>query len=184
MATLVQLETPVSVRALARHAGTSPQGALGVVNELGDAGIVLIERAGPSLMVSLNRQHLAAEAIIALVRLRGVLVRRLRQEVATLPGLAGAWLFGSAARGDGRRDSDVDLLLVAARSLDSAEWIEATDRLRQGVKLWTGNELQLVEHTQPSWDRLVKATNPLVAALRTDGIPLTEGSRALLRRAA
>ncbi|HUP69568.1 MAG TPA: nucleotidyltransferase domain-containing protein [Acidimicrobiales bacterium] len=184
LAALVQLEAPVSVRALARHAGASAQGALLIVNELSDSGLVFAERAGSALMVSLNRQHLAAEPLAALVGIRGRLIERLRKDVSEIPGAAGAWLFGSAARGDGGRSSDVDLLLVADRSIDDAGWIEATDRLRERVGLWTGNDVQLVEHTRSSFTRLVNSANPLVEALRGYGIPLTHGSRALLRTAA
>ncbi|MGH9245593.1 MAG: nucleotidyltransferase domain-containing protein [Acidimicrobiales bacterium] len=184
LATLVQLETPVTVRALGRHAGISPQGALGLVNELGDAGLVFAERAGSALMVSLNREHLAAEPLVALVGLRGGLVQRLTDELRTWPDLAGAFLYGSTARGDGGRASDVDLLLVAEDTIDDIDWVEATDRLRERVQTWTGNDVQIVEHTRRSFARLVRSRNPLTSALQADGIPLLEGSRALLRGAA
>jgi predicted nucleotidyltransferase len=181
LATLVQLETPVTVRALARHADVSAQGALEFVNDLSAAGLVVAERAGSALMVSLNREHLAAEPLVALVLLRGRLVARLKEELSGFPGLAGAWLFGSVARGEGGRDSDVDLLLVAEARVDTAQWTAASGRLRHSVEAWTGNPVQLVEHTRVSLARLAKAGNPLVAAVRSDGIPLTPGSRELLR---
>src|SRR5207249_12167944 len=113
LATLAQLAVPVTVRGLARHAGVSPQGALQVVNELATAGIVTVAPAGRSLMVSLNRDHLATKPILGLVGLRGQLVERLTNALAGWSNLAGGWLFGSAARGDGDSTSDIDLLLVA-----------------------------------------------------------------------
>ncbi|MGH9065423.1 MAG: nucleotidyltransferase domain-containing protein [Acidimicrobiales bacterium] len=184
LATLVQLETPVTVRALARHAGISPQGALGFVNDLSDAGLVLVARSGPALMVSLNREHIAAAPLGALVRVRGHLVEELRRELSDWPGLSGGWLFGSTARGDGGRESDVDLLLVADTTIDDGHWEEATARLRRRVHGWTGNRVQLLEHTRASFGHLVERRDPLTEALRRDGIPLTPGSRELLRRAA
>lgn len=184
LATLVQLEQPVTVRALARHAGVSPQGALELVNELRHAGLVFAERAGPALMVSLNRNHLATEPLVALVQLRRRLVERLSDELGTWRTLSGAWLYGSAARGQGDRDSDVDVLLVADKTIDDANWIESTERLRDRVSSWTGNEVQLVEHSRRSFAQLVKGRNRLVAAIRADGIPLTPRTRALLRSAA
>ncbi len=184
LATLVQLEAPVTVRTLARHAGVSPQGALRLVNELAGAGIVRVQPAGRSLMVSLNRQHLAAEPVIALVSTRARLVHRLGDELAGWDDLAGAWLFGSAARGDGGSDSDVDIALVASRSIDTDRWEGQTARLMSEVQAWTGNPVQLVEHTRRTFAGLVREGNPLVDAVRLEGIPLTPRTRQLLRSAA
>jgi predicted nucleotidyltransferase len=184
LVTLAQLEGPVTVRALARHAGVSPQGALTLVNELAQAGLVRADRAGTSLMVTLNRDHLAAEAVIALVTVRARLVQRLTDELAGWDGLAGGWLFGSAARGDGHAESDIDLLLVASRSIDTDQWEHRTAALLNQVEDWTGNRAQLVEHTRRSFAALVRAGNPLVDAVRLEGIPLTLNTRHLLRRAA
>ena len=184
LATLAQLETPVTVRALARHAGVSPQGALTLINELAHAGLVRVERAGTSLMVTLNRDHLAAEAVIALVAGRARLVQRLADELAGWDDLAGGWLFGSAARGDGDADSDIDLLLVASRSIDTDQWQQETAALVNHVDAWTGNPVQLVEHTRRSFAVLVKAGNPIVDAVRVEGVPLTPNTRRLLRTAA
>lgn len=184
LATLAQLEAPVTARALARHAGVSPQGALTLVNELARAGLVRVERAGTSLMVTLNRDHLAAEAVIALVAVRARLVQRLTDELAGWDDLAGGWLFGSAARGDGHADSDIDLLLVATRSIDTDQWEQETVVLLDRVEGWTGNAVQMVEHTRRSFAALVRADNPLVEAVRLEGIPLTPKTRQLLRRVA
>lgn len=184
VAALVQLETPVTVRTLGRHADVSPQGALRVVNDLARAGLVHVQPAGPSLMVSLNRDHLAAEALTALVSLRAGLVERLSAELAGWDRLAGAWLFGSAARGDGDRASDIDLLLVASRSVDNDQWARQASGLISQVGTWTGNPVQLVEHTRRSFTALVRAGNPFVAAIRVEGIPLTPKTRQLLRNAA
>jgi predicted nucleotidyltransferase len=183
LATLAQLAVPVSVRALAGHAGVSPQGALQVVNELAAAGIVIVTPAGRALMVSLNREHLAVEPILRLVGLRARLVERLTDELAGWSNLAGGWLFGSAARGDGDVNSDIDLLLVADYDLDE-NWESAAADLATQVQAWTGNPTQLVEHTRRSFTALVRRRNPLIAAVRAEGIPLTPTSPELLRGAA
>lgn len=184
LATLAQLSVPVTVRFLARQAGVSPQGALSVVNDLVAAGIVDARPAGPSLMVGLNRDHLAAEALIALTSQRARLVERLTTELSGWDDLAGAWLFGSAARGDGDRHSDIDLLLVSAGSLDRQAWAGRVGLLADRVRRWTGNQVQIVEHTRRTFSALVRDDNPLVDALRSDGIPLTPKTRQLLRRVA
>ncbi|MGH8999012.1 MAG: nucleotidyltransferase domain-containing protein [Acidimicrobiia bacterium] len=183
LAALAALEKPVTVRALAREATVSPQGALRLVNELAGAGLVTVEPAGRALMVALNRDHLAVEAIVALLSIRSRLVGRLREKLAVWPGLAGAWLFGSAARGDGGAESDIDVLMVGDK-VDSEAWDRATARLADQVQRWTGNPLQLVEHTRESFSQLVKRRNRLIASLRREGIALTDEAEQLLRGAA
>lgn len=182
LVTLAQLETPVTVRALARHADVAAQTALDYVKELASAGIAVTQPAGTALLVSLNRHHLASEPLIALATLRARLVNRLREELSGWDGLAGAWLFGSAARGDGDRESDIDLLLVANDSPENAAWTDTTARLRERAREWTGNDVQLIEHTLSSLSRLIDTDDPLVRAIRRDGIPLITDSPSLLRR--
>jgi hypothetical protein len=76
----------------------------------------------------------------------------------------------------------VDILLVAERSIETAAWADATARIVSEVHAWTGNQAQLVEHTTRSFARLVHDRRPLVDAIRQDGITLTPGSDALLRK--
>src|SRR5947209_2087937 len=53
--------------------------------------------------------------------------------------VAGAWLFGPAARADGWPDADINLLLVADKTVDSDDWAEAAARLANQVHAWTRN---------------------------------------------
>jgi hypothetical protein len=73
---------------------------------------------------------------------------------------------------------------VAESSTQTAPWAEATAQLADHVLSWTGNQAQLVEHTRSSFAQLVGSDNPMVAAVRAEGIALTPHSRSLLRRAA
>lgn len=182
LATLAQLEKPVSVRALARYSGTSPQTALSIVNDLSDTGLVAAERIGTALTVALNRDHILADPVIMIAMSRARLIEKLTRELAGWSTLAGAWLFGSAARGDGDRHSDIDLLLVAGTSITTALWAQHLARLVGQVHAWTGNEAQLVEHTTRSFAQLVRSDNSLIANLRLEGIALRPRSRDLLRR--
>jgi predicted nucleotidyltransferase len=181
LATLVQLEKPVTVRALARHSGVSAQTALNLVDELSQVGLVRTERMGGLIMVALNRGHILAEPLFALAKTRGRLIERLSEELAEWPGLAAAWLFGSAARGDGDRLSDIDLLLVAEAGTDDAEWSGHVATLADRVHEWAGNPAQITEYAWESFEQLVRDGNLLITAIRDDGIPLTPGTRSRLR---
>jgi predicted nucleotidyltransferase len=181
LATLVQLEAPVTVRALARRAGVAPQTALTLVNELTGIGLVFAQRAGQAQLVTLNRSHTLVPPLIALTRSRERLIELLRGELSAWPGLAGAWLFGPVARGDGDRGSVVDLLLVAATTTETPAWADATDRLIRQVQSWTGNRVQVVEHSRGSFALAIRGGSAVIAAIREEGVPLTQGSQSLLR---
>ena len=178
---LARLEQPVTRRRLATAAGVAPGNASAVIEELIRAGLVSETVAGRSSMVQLNRSHLAAGPVMALAGLRGELIRRLRERLSAWPELQGAWLFGSVARGDADGDSDIDLLIVAT-DLQSPDLHERLAQLQTDVRSWTGNDLQLIEHSQASWRKLVGAKNPLVGQIRLDGIALTAGTLALVER--
>ena len=178
---LARLEQPVTRRQLASAAGVSPGNASAVIEELIRVGLVSETVAGRSSMVVLNRNHLSAGPVLALAGLRGELIRRLRERLSAWPDVLGAWLFGSVARGDADGDSDVDLLIVAD-DLRSSDLHERLAQLHADIRSWTGNELQLVEHSSPSWWKLVRAKNPLVEQIRLDGIALAASGRKLLER--
>lgn len=181
LGTLVQLEAPVTVRALAREAGVAPQTALSVVNELSVAGLVLTQRVGQAQLVTLNRAHVLAEPLIALARTRARLLEMLRAELAGWPGLAGAWLFGPTARAGGDRGSVINLLLVASASTETRTWGEAAGRLIRQLQAWTGNQVQLVQHSRGSFALLMRGQDRIISAIREQGVPLTPASQSLLR---
>jgi predicted nucleotidyltransferase len=179
--TLSRLEQSVTRRQLAAAAGVSPGNASSVIDDLIQAGLVNETVAGRSSMVVLNRSHLAAGPLLALAGLRGELIRRLRERLSQWPDLTGAWLFGSVARGDADGESDIDLLIVA-HDLVAPELHANLAQLQADVRSWTGNDLQLVEHTPESWRKLVRSKNPLVDQVRVDGIALAGDTALLLER--
>ena len=93
------------------------------------------------------------------------------------------WLFGSTARGDGDRQSDVDLLLVAPDGVDH-RWERQIGRLADLVERWTGNYAQVVEHSISSFLALEAARSTLTANLRVDGLELVDNSWTAIGRAA
>lgn len=183
LAALVQAHDEATVRELAARAGASPQGTLDVVTDLAASGIADTRRVGRAIVVALNRDHLATPALIELVGLRLELVERLTAHLSGWPPvLAAAWLFGSAARGDGGRDSDVDIALVRTDA-DDPRWAAHVDELHRLVRRWTGNTAQLLEYDVTEFDSLVASDDPLIATLRAEGIALTANARRRLRRA-
>lgn len=116
-----------------------------VLERLVVQGIVASEQAGRAVLYRLNREHLAADHVVALARLRGELLDRMRKELAAWrPPPVYAALFGSAARGQMRPDSDIDVFIVWADA-DRAQAGEAkTSAFADQVTRWTGNDTRLL----------------------------------------
>lgn len=178
--TLIRLERPVSRRQLAAVAGVAPGHASSVIAELIQAGLVLETTAGRASMVALNRHHLAAASISRLAGLRAELIGRLRERLSSWTDLHGAWLFGSVARGDATGASDIDLLIVAD-DLESPDLHGRLSKLADDVRSWTGNDLQIVEHSVAGWQQMVRSENSLVGQVQRDGIDLSRDTMAALR---
>jgi predicted nucleotidyltransferase len=182
LAALVRLRKPVTGRELAAQAAVPSATARRIIDDLAAAGLVHLQPTGRAIGVTLNRRHLAVPALEQLVALRAGLIERLRAAISewSEPAAAG-WLFGSAARGDGDRRSDVDIVVVARRKPSSVwdEQIGALDRLVSDI---TGNTAQVIDYTSARFRELVKSGNPLVRSLRVEGIELADGSTAVLGR--
>src|SRR6187431_2080949 len=113
------------------------------------------ETRAASIAYRLNRDHLAAEPIVALTGLRGTFLTRLEQLLGSwAPPPTYAAVFGSAGRGTMRPDSDIDLLLVRSDGPDGPDeaWGAQVDDLVRTVTAWTGNDLRPLVYTLAELD--------------------------------
>jgi len=135
--------TPGAVHALLNR--YSVAGVRHSLDRLAEQGIVTRRPAGRAYLFGLNREHLAADPIIALARTRERLLARLTEFVAPWrePAVYGA-LFGSAARADHRADSDLDILLVHQLEHDSDLWDQQVMDLSRAATAWTGNDARVL----------------------------------------
>jgi predicted nucleotidyltransferase len=185
LSALVRLSGRSTGRALANQAGVPSATTARILADLVEAGIAEATPAGKAMLYCLNRDHLTARGLVELAGLRFEFVKGVRDEIggwAEAP--LAAWLFGSTARGDGDRDSDVDLFFITAPNTDAGRWQEQLGGLAARVEAMTGNSVQIVEHTFESFRMLEASGSGLTKSLRVDGIELVSGCWAAIAKAA
>ena len=185
LAVLARTDAPLTGRGIAGLVeGVSRAGVQKALVALTNAGVVLVESHPPANLYRLNRRHLAAAAIAELATMRSRLITAMSEQLGPWdPAPWGAWLFGSAARGDGSLSSDIDVLIVRPDSVDEldANWSEQVDRFVDDVSAWTGNPCAVIEYSCSEFDDLLASDERLASDLRADGIALTD--RRVPRRA-
>lgn len=114
LAVLAQAGHPLTVGEIAAQAARGSEiGIRRSVLRLVEQGIVTATQMGRNKVHELNRDHVAAPAAELLASLRLELWKRFRETLRRWqPIPVYACVFGSAARGDGGVDSDIDVLLV------------------------------------------------------------------------
>jgi predicted nucleotidyltransferase len=162
----------VTVQQLARDASVS--GVRKALLRLVTTGVVYQVPGG----FILNRDHLAAPAVIALANIRTVLFERIEAEAATwlpAPGLVG--MFGSAARREGDDNSDIDLVVIS----EAPDATSQSASLAESVGRWTGNTCHVVTLTSADIRRMHRHREPILSSWSTDLIVIS-GNATVLRK--
>ncbi|TDU91621.1 nucleotidyltransferase-like protein [Kribbella voronezhensis] len=165
LAILARTTKPLTGRQIHLLAASgSESGTRRVLRRLSTTGLVTATEVGPSTQYLLNREHLAADAVIELVDLRGKLIDRMRETIDhdwTEKPLT-ASLFGSVARGDGGMGSDIDLLVVRPVDEIHPHWEQQVGSLSEWVHRWTGNHLQVYDVSRAELLAHFAADEPIV----------------------
>lgn len=163
---------PLSGRMIASLTGSVSQPTVSrLLATFARSGLVLRVPGG----YEINREHLAYRAVEALLDSRDELRRRVGKAVATWSDEPVAVvLFGSTARGEAGRSSDVDLLIVRPLDVaaDDPQWAQAVATLAEQVQLWTGSGCDVLEYDPAELEQLTGSGDPLVDALLRDGVTL------------
>lgn len=169
---------PLTGREVARLAdGGSLSAVQAVLHRLEAHGLVTVTAAGPSNLYVFNRDHVAAAAVLALRDLRSTFYDRVRHALSTWdPAPVAAAAFGSAARGEGGTDSDIDLIIVRPTGVDDDDpaWSSHVDHLSQDVRRWSGQPASIIQLTESEMADLVRRAGRLADDLRQDKIDLLE----------
>jgi predicted nucleotidyltransferase len=144
-------------------------------------GIVSADEHPNATLYLLNRDHVAADAVVALTRLRSMIIDRITEALSRWsPEPLHASLFGSFARGEATTTSDIDILVVIgpADAADQDARAAQIDQLSADVLRWTGNRGHIVDPTLDILATMIAADDPLLTSWRADHIHL-KGTRLL-----
>ncbi len=145
---------PASARELARRSGLSHPTTSGVLASLATQGIVIARRALQKDAFELNRRHTLTERLRPLFewerQLREDLVNFLGREIERrAPWISSAYLFGSFARGEMARTSDIDLAVVIPDLATRSETELALERVADAIRERFGNRLGVTIGVSP-----------------------------------
>lgn len=183
LAVLARADAAFTVGDLHRMiAGRSAEGIRKTITRLVNEGVVVDAQTGRTHSYQLNRNHLAAPAIVMLASLDDLLVERIRQSISEWDEqpVFGA-LFGSAARGEMRLDSDIDLFLVHLDDSDHDRFQAQIDKLSGDITQWTGNDARILSYGE-SEILGTAAADPILRSVADEGKPVA-GDPARFRRA-
>lgn len=134
---LAQAGRGLTGREVARAAGVAQRAGLDGLARLEETGIVRKTPAGRAFLYELRREHrLVGKGILPLLEqeaeIRSMVLGRLRRAVDDY--VVSGWIFGSAARGEERPSSDLDVLLLVDRK-DTVEPLQnRVSRLFEGLR--------------------------------------------------
>jgi predicted nucleotidyltransferase len=183
LAVLSGTHLPLTGQRVQELAGRSYGRVRLVLRRLVDHGLVVTERHGNSNTYVLNRDHVLAAPLDAMVKAVSTVETSMREAVdrwRIQPEVV--VLFGSFARRDGDADSDIDVLLVRPDGVDADDdgWVDQRTSLVVAVERWSGNRVQIVELSSSELNDAVSTEQPLLESLRSDGVMLG-GARQDLR---
>ncbi|MCR8899722.1 nucleotidyltransferase domain-containing protein [Gordonia sp. GONU] len=179
LAVLASADVTFTISQVQRILGTaSGEGIRKVLNRLSTQGVVLHDEVGRTHTYRLNTEHLAAQPIMALSRLNSTFLHRLEQHLTEWQAaLRYAAVFGSAATGRMRLNSDIDVFLVRATDSEDDAWDQRVTALARLVTAWTGNDGRIVEYTEDELRAAVAAGEPLLDDVSKQGLTVA-GRRA------
>lgn len=164
----------------ARLPARSREGIRRTLTRLSAQGVVDSTSVGTTTSHRLNRDHLAAGPILELTALRSTLLDRLRSELAGWrPEPLFSAVFGSAATGHMRHDSDIDLFVLAPDDV-ADHWDASIDSLSERSRRWTGNALHVLVMSE-SEVRGALRREPVLDDIARDGLPVTGSTHAFRR---
>lgn len=170
---LAETTAELNLRTVARLANVSPAQASRVLPGLVELGLVERREVPPSSLFRLSRENVAAQAVIELARSRYIVLQRMgdaARQLAIPP--VSVIIFGSFARREADRESDIDAVLVRPDGVDEDDeaWTEGVAQWRASVRAITGNSVEVIETGRTEIGEKLMAKQPLWRDVARDGV--------------
>jgi predicted nucleotidyltransferase len=173
LAVLVETSAELNLRTIARLSGVSVAHASRVLPNLVELGIVERRDVPPSALFRFVRENVAARAVSALADARRTVLHELGESARDIePPPVSVIIFGSFARGEADRDSDLDVVVVRSATTDEDDdrWRESVDRWQEDARRLTGNTVELLEASDEEARRLLRSRRKLWLDVQRDGV--------------
>ena len=143
----------------------SADGVRKAAQRLVKQGAVTLEQIGNAYNYRLNRDHVLADAIVAIASAQDHVAERVRAHVDRWPVSPDAVvLFGSAARREMTAESDIDILVVGGEETESSVFA-----LADGMSSWTGNDVRVLRLKGSEVSRRIADHDTLLDEILRDG---------------
>lgn len=172
LAVLAETTAELNLRTLARLSGVSVAQASRVMPGLVELGLVERREVPPSSQFRLVRTHVAARAVLELAGARDTVLADLGRAAQTLAvPPTSVIVFGSFARGEAGRDSDLDVVFVRPPGVDEDHdlWGTSVEQWRTTVRAITGNPVEILEVGAAEAATRLASTRPVWRDIRRDG---------------
>jgi predicted nucleotidyltransferase len=165
----------MSGRQVARQAGINHQTCAVALGRLEELGVVRRQGSGQSQLFQLSRENLLVrDLLIPLLRKEREVFPRVVRRVGELAAgrCVRALVFGSVARGEERRESDLDLLLIADGPRGQSSTRQAANELRAVMAKEWGLRVNAIVLTQRAVEVRRQRRDPLIANILREGIEI------------
>lgn len=164
LSALLRTGTPLTGRRIHALVDNHSLGAVQqALRDLQRLGVISTETIGRAGAHRINETH---EAIAPLRALASPIEMPTRVVRDTASEVEAVIVFGSVARGEAHKDSDIDLAVIAAET-----W-EGRANLQQQVHERLGNDCDVMHLTREQFARAPKDREPVVAEILRDGVAL------------
>ena len=138
-----------------------------------ELGLVERREAPPSALFRFVPNHVASRAVAMLTDARTTVLQELKLTAGRLsvPPVS-VIVFGSFARGETDRSSDIDILIIRASRVgeDDPEWRAAIDEWLEGARRLTGNRVELLEVAAEEAGAKLRSKKQLWSDIQREGI--------------